>query len=152
VTEPRLFDADPAAPHRFAADEAALREALGEHVVAIEHVGSTAVPGLAGKNAIDVAVGARTLELGARHVEQLARRGYVPADESFTWERRFRRGTELPDKTIVHVVEFGDRAWLDYLRFRDALRDSAELRREYEELKRTLLARLGSWYHGEDKR
>jgi tRNA threonylcarbamoyladenosine biosynthesis protein TsaE len=151
VSEPRLFESDPAAADRFALDEAALREALGDDVVAIEHVGSTAVPGLAGKNAIDVAVGARTLELAPEQVEELERRGYALADEAFEWERRFRRGTELPDKTIVHVVEFGGRAWLDYLRFRDALRESAELHREYEELKRTLLARLGRWYHGVDK-
>jgi tRNA threonylcarbamoyladenosine biosynthesis protein TsaE len=151
VSEPRLLDADPSAAQRFAADSAALHDALGDEVVAIEHVGSTAVPDLAGKNSIDVAVGVRTLDLTPEQVARLAERGYVAAEESFPWERRFRRGTEPPDKTIVHVIEFGGRQWSDYLRFRDALRGSTELRREYADLKRGLLERLGRWYSGADK-
>ena len=47
---------DPTWPARFAAVAARLREALGERAIAIHHIGSTSVPGLAAKDLLDVQV------------------------------------------------------------------------------------------------
>jgi GrpB-like predicted nucleotidyltransferase (UPF0157 family) len=49
-----LVDYDPAWPRQFAREAERVRAALGERALRIEHVGSTAVPGLAAKPIIDV--------------------------------------------------------------------------------------------------
>ena len=46
---------DPAWPQVFAGEAQAIQQALGETLVEIEHVGSTAIPGLAAKPVIDIA-------------------------------------------------------------------------------------------------
>ena len=150
---PRLAEYDPAWTERFEAEAEALRRALGDVVVQIEHVGATSVPGLAGKPTMDVAVGATTLELPPDAVARLTELGYeAVVDERRPWERRFRKGPAMPWEVIVHVVEWGGRPWNDFLRFRDALRADADRVREYERLKRELLDARGDWYGGEDKR
>jgi len=52
---------DPAWPALFAAEAERLRESFGSHAERIEHVGSTAVPGLAAKPVIDIQVSVRSL-------------------------------------------------------------------------------------------
>ncbi len=135
----------------FASEASRLREALGDFVLEIEHVGSTAVPGLAAKPTIDIAVGASTIDLPRDAVERVKALGYLDAEEdSRSGERRFRRGAGFPWQVIVHVVEWGGPMWRDYLRFRDALRADPGLALEYESLKRRLLAEHGE-YRGVDK-
>jgi GrpB protein len=53
----RLVDSDPRWPGAFRRLAAELRATLGELAVAVEHIGSTAVPGLAAKPILDVAIG-----------------------------------------------------------------------------------------------
>ena len=67
---------DPAWPRLYEEEAARVRSALGEDVVAIEHMGSTAVPGMAGKPVIDVSVGLRRLELSADQVAAVEALGY----------------------------------------------------------------------------
>ena len=55
---------DPAWPLRFEEERARIAEALGSRAPVIEHIGSTAVPGLAAKPVIDVLVGLRSLSAG----------------------------------------------------------------------------------------
>jgi tRNA threonylcarbamoyladenosine biosynthesis protein TsaE len=152
VAKVELADHDPAWAERFKAEAEQIARALGEVVVAIEHVGSTAVPGLAAKPTIDIAVGATTIDLSQPLVGRMREAGFEDArDETRPWERRFRKGPDFPREVIVHVVEFGGPAWSSFLRFRDALRGDAVLAAEYEQLKRRLLEH-GEWYRGEDKK
>ncbi len=143
---------DPAWPKRYEAEVGLIRRALGDWVREIEHVGSTAVPGLAGKPTIDIAVGVDTLDLPAALVGRMGEAGFrYKVDEQRPWERRFVRGAEFPREVIVHVIEWHSPKWREFLCFRDALRASPPLAAEYEQLKRRLLER-GCWYRGEDKR
>jgi tRNA threonylcarbamoyladenosine biosynthesis protein TsaE len=143
---------DPAWTERFEDEAGSLRQVLGDFVIAIEHVGSTAVPGLAAKPTVDIAVGARSLELPPEAIAGLEELGYeAVSDDSRPWERRFRKGRSFPRDVLVHVVEWGGRPWVDYLRFRDALRADPERAREYERTKRDLLDRRDDWYSGRDK-
>ena len=50
----RLAEADPAWAHRYAAQAALIRAALDDRAIAVEHVGSTAVSGLAAKPILDI--------------------------------------------------------------------------------------------------
>jgi len=100
----RVVPSDAAWPERFEAERALLEPVLAPWLAGgIHHVGSTAVPGLAAKPVIDMLAGVSDLEAARAAFEPLARAGYS-----------YR----------VHRPEAHA--------FRDALRGSAELRREYE--------------------
>jgi GrpB-like predicted nucleotidyltransferase (UPF0157 family) len=151
LAELELAEYDAARVERFHAEARLIADALGDLVRQIEHVGSTAVPGLAGKPTVDIAAGVETLELPPRAVERMRTAGFgYQEDETRTWERRFVKGDEFPRAVIVHVVEWDGPKWREFIRFRDALRADPGLAAEYEELKRGLLER-GRWYRGVDK-
>jgi GrpB-like predicted nucleotidyltransferase (UPF0157 family) len=152
MSGPELAEYDAARIERFESEAALIEQALGDRVRQIEHVGSTAVPGLAGKPTIDIAVGVDAIELPPKAVDALGAAGFHhQPDETRSWERRFVKGEAFPRDVIVHVVEWQGWKWREFIRFRDALRADAELASEYEDLKRSLLER-GSWYRGVDKR
>jgi tRNA threonylcarbamoyladenosine biosynthesis protein TsaE len=152
VPKVELAEYDPGWPQRFTAEAEQIESALDDLVVEIEHVGSTAVPGLAAKPTIDIAVGATTIDLPAEAVERMEALGYEDAAaDSRPGERNFRKGPEFPREVIVHVVEWGGPKWQSHLRFRDALRADPVLAAEYEALKRSLLEERGEWYRGVDK-
>jgi GrpB-like predicted nucleotidyltransferase (UPF0157 family) len=149
---PELAEYDAARVERFEQEAALIEQALVDRVRQIEHVGSTAVPGLAGKPTVDIAVGVDTIELSPEAVESMRAVGFRHhPDETRPWERRFVKGAEFPRAVIVHVVAWQGRKWREFIRFRDALRSDPLLASEYEDLKRSLLER-GYWYRGADKR
>jgi len=151
VAELELAEYDPAWAERYRAEAALIGKALGESARGIEHVGSTAVPGLAGKPTIDIAVGVDTLDLRPEHRKRMADAGFTfQPDEDRPWERRFVKGEQFPREVIVHVVAWGGPKWSEFIRFREALRADPDLAAEYEQLKRNLLER-GRWYRGVDK-
>ena len=109
-----------------------------------EHVGSSAVPGLAGKNIIDLLLAAEPahipaitkalLELGFQPQSPAA----FPATRPMLWGT-FRHGaTEY--RVHVHVVPAGSREVAAMRGFRDALRADPVLRRRYAVLKRAIVA------------
>ena len=152
MSEPELAEYDAARVERFESEAVLLRQALGDLARGIEHVGSTAVPGLAGKPTVDIAVGVDTIDLPQGAVDALGAAGFRhQPDETRQWELRFAKGDDFPRAVIVHVIEWQGWKWRDFIRFRDALRDDPELASEYEGLKRSLLQR-GYWYRGVDKR
>jgi len=152
VAKVALADYDPAWVARFEEEAALIAGALGHHARTIEHVGSTAVPGLAAKPTIDIAVGVDTIDLPPEPIGRMRKLGFqYQVDRERPWERRFRKGEDFPREVIVHVVVWNGLHWLCFLRFRDALRSSRALAAEYETLKRSLLGR-GKWYRGAEKR
>jgi GrpB-like predicted nucleotidyltransferase (UPF0157 family) len=152
VAELQLAEYDSAWAERYAVEAALIAGAFGETARQIEHVGSTSVPGLAGKPTIDIAVGVDGLDVIPDHTERMASAGFVyELDEDRPWERRFVKGDGFPREVIVHVVDREGPQWRDLIHFRDALRGDPRLAAEYEELKRRLLER-GRWYRGVDKK
>ena len=81
VDEIIIKPADPAWRGRFEAEKAGLLSALGERLVAIEHIGSTAVPGLDAKPIIDIMVGTPRQHWPAV-VEALKRLDYIHWEEN----------------------------------------------------------------------
>ncbi|HZI19756.1 MAG TPA: D-glycero-beta-D-manno-heptose 1-phosphate adenylyltransferase [Pyrinomonadaceae bacterium] len=135
---------DPRWPGMFEEVRRQILEAVGEHVEAVEHIGSTSVRGLASKPIIDIMVAVGDLEDAPLCYTPLHRLGfvYVPRHEAVLPERRyFRRG--LPGATThhLHMVERHSQFWEEHLLFRDYLRAHPEVTRDYEALKRDLAAR-----------
>jgi NAD-dependent deacetylase len=127
-----VADYDPAWPRLYQEEAARVREALGEGVVEIEHMGSTAVPGLIAKPVIDIAAGLDRLELGDEQVTAMEELGYAYRGEYGLPGRLY---FERPDRH-VHVVEWGGEHWHRHRAFRDYLRSHPREAARYAEEKR----------------
>jgi GrpB-like predicted nucleotidyltransferase (UPF0157 family) len=132
-----VADYDPAWPVRFAALNARIRAALGHTAVAVEHIGSTSVPGLAAKPIVDVLVVVSDVDDESSYATALEDAGFVLRVRE-TGHRMFR----TPDKDVhIHVYGSGDQAVGDYLAFRDRLRADDADRTLYAKAKRELAQR-----------
>jgi len=126
-------------PDKFLAEKQCLSQVLSEWLVApIEHVGSTAVPGLAAKPVIDVMVPVESLEGSRPAIDVLVQSGYTYYPYKGDIMHWFCKPSPAYRTHHIHLVPFGSSLWHDRLAFRDALRASAELAAEYAELKQAL--------------
>jgi GrpB-like predicted nucleotidyltransferase (UPF0157 family) len=136
---------DSAWPAAYERERALITGALGDLVAAIEHIGSTAVPGLGAKAILDIMVGVRTLAEGDRCIRPLERLGYEYRGEAGVPERLyFRKLTDGLRTHHIHMVELGSDFWQRHLLFRDYLREHPDEARDYYELKVRLAERFGT--------
>jgi GrpB-like predicted nucleotidyltransferase (UPF0157 family) len=138
----QVLDYDPAWATMFEQERARVQDALGPIVVTVEHVGSTAVPGLAAKPIIDLLVGVRSLpEARGRCVEPLEALRYRYMAEYESWlpnEMLFRKGIPGPWTHHVHLMEPSCPRWEEFTLIRDYLRRHQEVASAYADLKRAL--------------
>jgi len=142
-----VVDYDLAWPVMFEQEKAGLLAVLGTRAAQIEHFGSTAIPGLAAKPVIDIAVGLRSLVEAAGCIPVLESIGYIyqPEVETALPGRRFLwKGDALVHTFHLHVCELGSPEWVNPLRFRDYLRVHPDEVQRYADLKRRLAAQHGS--------
>jgi len=145
-----IVDYDTTWPRQFEEEKGRILAAIGRHVAAVEHIGSTAVPGLAAKPIIDILVGLRSLADATNCIDPLKGLGYeyVPQWEAELPERRyFRRVVPRPRTHHIHMVETTSEFWRRQLLFRDYLRAHPEDARAYETLKRHLASRFDVGRH-----
>ena len=138
---------DPSWPARFAEQRDAVTGVLRPWLVHdVEHMGSTAVPGLPAKDIVDMLAVVADIDSARDAIASLAEIGWVhapePADDaerrlSFCFPGAARRSHHL------HVVEEEPDDWRGWLAFRDHLRSHPDVAREYAALKRTLAAEHG---------
>lgn len=146
---PVIEEYDPRWPALFEEEKARLLATTGALLAAIEHVGSTAVPGLAAQPIIDIMGGVRDLGEVTRYVAALEGIGYehVPQYEVYIPERRYfrrpRTGEGLRTHHL-HIVELTSSFWRRQLLFRNYLRTHPVALREYADLKRCLAAEYGA--------
>jgi GrpB-like predicted nucleotidyltransferase (UPF0157 family)/ubiquinone/menaquinone biosynthesis C-methylase UbiE len=121
----------------FAGHRRTLARIYGTRATAIEHVGSTAIPGIAAKPIVDIVVGLTILSaksLGVRDMEEAGYAYYgergLPGRELFA--------SRFPHTVHVHVVKHDGDRWNRYIGFRDFFRANPEQARAYEELKKRL--------------
>ena len=135
---------DPAWPATFEQERTSLHAALGPLVLTIEHIGSTAVPGLAAKPIIDLQLSVRSLaEARSSCVEPLRALGYayMPQYEArLPGELFFRKEVSGPWTHHLHVLQGDHPRWRRRLLFRDYLRSHPEVAGAYAKLKRDLAA------------
>jgi GrpB-like predicted nucleotidyltransferase (UPF0157 family) len=131
-------------PAIFDFERARLQGILGADAAVIEHIGSTAVPGMGAKPIIDVMVGVADLAMIERRMAELQADGYryVPEFERSMPQRRYFVKTHAqPGHFHVHAVILDSPFWKSHLAFRDALRADARLAADYWKLKQRLAAR-----------
>jgi GrpB-like predicted nucleotidyltransferase (UPF0157 family) len=129
----------------FEAESHLLRNVFLPEAVEIEHIGSTAVPGMAAKPVIDMLLGASSLGLIERRIQTLTSHGYryVPEVEDQLPQRRyFVKPAQGEAQFHLHAVESGGRFWLDHMAFRNVLRTDRRVFDGYLTLKRNLAESL----------
>ena len=128
-----LVDYTPTWASRFASERVRIVDALGDVARRVEHVGSTAVPGLAAKPIVDILVAVEDPDNDG---------GYLDALETTGYELRVReaghRMFRTPERD-VHVWKAGSDDERRHLLFRDWLRQAPDDRTLYESVKRRFL-------------
>ncbi|MEW5928306.1 MAG: GrpB family protein [Gemmatimonadota bacterium] len=146
----RLVPYDLAWPARFAAEAARVRAALGAHALAVEHVGSTAVPGLAGKPVLDLGIAVASEAAADACLAPLVGLGYAYRGPYGDDPRRryYVRDADGGARVAqVHLYVLPAAAWDEKLAFRDALRADPALAAAYAAEKRRVAVAVG-WDKG----
>jgi GrpB-like predicted nucleotidyltransferase (UPF0157 family) len=139
-----VLDYDPQWPILFEKEKEAIIAALGSKVLLLEHIGSTAVPGLAAKPVIDIAVGVQSLVDAPVLIPCLEQLGYIYDSilEQLVPERRFFwKGTPMIHTYHLHLAEPDHPVLRKPLQFRDYLRTHPDAVEQYGVLKRELAKR-----------
>jgi len=138
-----LYEYDPSWPDRFEAARADLFKSCGALVVAIHHIGSTAVPGLIAKPTIDIALVVSSVDEFVANVGAVEQLGYeYRPTAQFDEEHLFLRRIEDDERTHhLHVVSHTCRDLDDWLDLRDYLRSDPEAARRYAAVKRAAAQR-----------
>jgi GrpB-like predicted nucleotidyltransferase (UPF0157 family) len=138
----RIVEHDPRWATEAESELGRIKQALGPLAVRLEHVGSTAVPGLAAKPIVDLQVSLAALEPRHAYVPPLQALGYlfVPAPESPLYHL-FARPPQRPRTHHLHVCAAGSEHEFRHLALRDFLCANAQEARRYERLKIELAER-----------
>jgi GrpB-like predicted nucleotidyltransferase (UPF0157 family) len=138
-----ISEYDPRWPELFCELRDGLPAGLRMRAWSIEHVGSTAVPGLAAKPIIDIDVVVADEADVAEAIAMLAAAGYPhKGDAGVPGRAAFDQPQHLPEHHLYVCVE-GAGPLVAHLRLRDHLRANPDTAGEYAALKRGLAAAYG---------
>jgi GrpB-like predicted nucleotidyltransferase (UPF0157 family) len=135
-----VVDYDPAWPAIYREEAAAIRRVLGDQVAALEHGGSTSVPGLAAKPIIDMWAALRA-PIREDDIQAMAALGYEYLGESALPDQDFFVKRASPSYHL-HCYPAGHPEWDRHLAFRDWLRAHPDGAVAYGSLKRDLARRF----------
>lgn len=156
----RLVDPDPTWPEQARRLAERVAVAAGERGRGVEHIGSTAVPGLAARDVLDLQLAVDSLDdadaiagaLGAAGFpvrteisedNPRCRPGGLDEPDPARWRKRYHASADPGRLAHLHVRLHGSPGWTYALRMRDWLRADPEARAEYEALKRAAAASFG---------
>lgn len=127
--------------YREAAEE--LCALLGDELLAVEHIGSTAIPNMSAKPIIDILVVVRNIEAVDAFNPAFEAAGYLPRGEyGIPGRRFFIRGSENQRTRHVHIFQQGSPQIERHLAFRDYMITHPEEAAAYAQLKETLAQRF----------
>ncbi|MCL2188103.1 MAG: GrpB family protein [Defluviitaleaceae bacterium] len=117
-----------------------LRNIFGAVAVDIQHIGSTAIDNIKAKPIIDIGVLITDFSKAEKKYDELARSGF--SNRGMLLDKQsvvFSMGEDTPDDRItthyIHIVQYGDTDWNDYITFRDYLNAHPSVAKEYETIK-----------------
>lgn len=145
--EVALFPYDAAWPTLFKQERDRLLDLFPDEFLAIEHIGSTAVPGLSAKPIIDILAGVESMPRADDLLEPLCRAKYATSMEynaSLVGRRWLMRWAEGRRTHHLHLMVYDGEEWQRRLAFRNRLRVDTELAQRYEKKKRLWAAEFSS--------
>ncbi len=135
----KLFSYNPAWKRLYKEEVELLCSAIGKHVLDIQHVGSTSVPGAKAKPIIDIAIGVKNLKNGEKCIKPLKQLGYEYKHGAGIKGRHFfAKGNEKNRTHYVHIAKLNGRFWKNCILFRNYLWKHKRAVKEYNELKEKL--------------
>lgn len=130
---------DPSWPQRFEEEARVLRQSLAKWLAGpIEHIGSTAVPGIDAKPVIDIMAGVSTLDASRPAIAAVAALEYSYAPYNSEFEHWFCKPSPAFRTHHLHLIPVATEQWIRRLAFRDYLRAHPDTAAEYAALKREL--------------
>jgi GrpB-like predicted nucleotidyltransferase (UPF0157 family) len=122
-----------------------LRQLCGSRIEQIEHVGSTAIPGMPAKPIIDMMAAVPTMALGESLISLIESNGYEYRPEDSWSERVFLANGPRSCRTHhLSLTVTDSEYWRDHLLFRDYLRKNPAQMAAYGRLKRDLAERFAA--------
>lgn len=124
-----------------------LRDVFIDEVVQIEHIGSTAVPGMSGKSSIDIDLAVKNISLIHNYEDKLKSLGYESLGE-FVAKNAYFFAKEKDNTRIVnlHIMETNHPEFIKTLAVRDYLRSHPKEVEDYSNLKRDLFEKYADDY------
>ena len=117
-----------------------LKSILGDDVIDIQHIGSTAIPVIKAKPIIDIVVGVTNFERVMLHNEQLQKEGIFYRGSDVEYQILYVMGDMEKDIRThhIHVVKWNETEWKNYIHFRDCLNANENIALQYERVKEEL--------------
>lgn len=133
----RLSDYTHLWPELYREEEERIMAAVRYLIIDLQHIGSTAIPGIKAKPILDMMAGVAQPKNALLCKAPLEAIGYdYIADAGIANDYVFGKG--LARTHYLHVVEYGSATWTNHLCFRDRLRNDPELAQAYGKLKEEL--------------
>jgi len=141
----KLLPYSPKWANLFGKEKQLLKKTFGKTIIGIEHVGSTAIPGMPAKPIIDINVGVKSMKIARETKNQFKKIGYEhrPVAPGRTkidlkGQELYVKGPEARRTYYVHVTVYNSNYWKKYVFFRDHLRQNLAAAKQYAELKKKL--------------
>lgn len=106
--------------------------ALGDRMIDIQHIGSTAIPGIIAKPILDIAIAIHDFNAGYGLVPMIIALGYIYRGENGIPKRHY---FERDDTYHLHIFEHDSQDWWRHINFRDQLLSSHDLVERYSQVK-----------------
>jgi len=143
-----LVDYDPDWSSRFNEIATNIAPLFGDNLISIEHVGSTAVPGMIAKPTIDVSVAVKDLTTVVSLYEAMKQLGFISLGDFIQQDEPEEyfvlNGNSVDDRLAnVHVMQIGNPEIEEMITVRDFLRSNKDAARDYVEQKKLLMKQYG---------
>jgi GrpB-like predicted nucleotidyltransferase (UPF0157 family) len=136
-----IVDYNPEWPALFQLEKSGLEKILNDGGIIIEHIGSTSVEKLAAKPVIDILIGLENFDKAGNYIHPIISLGYQyisQFEDVMPFRRFFIKEVEEIRTHHIHMVGRGTEFWNRHLAFRDHLRNNAQARNSYADLKKEL--------------
>ncbi len=134
-----LLPHDPEWEKAFFEEKQKIVKLIGDKIIGIEHIGSTAIKTIHAKPIIDIAISLEKYSDGFECIESLNSIGYLYKGEYGVLGRHFFRTNDEIVKFHLHMFEITSNEWKNHILFRNYLNQNPGKAKEYEALKFKLL-------------
>jgi len=149
VRKTEVVPYDPDWPNLFKIEADRIAAVLGQEVVAIHHIGSTAIPNISAKPIIDMLVEVQDIEKTDDFNGEMTEQGYRPQGAfGIPGRRFFIKGGDATRTHHIHIFQTGHPRIEQHLNFRDYMIAHPEEARAYGRLKKELAQRFSEDIEG----